>query len=136
MSDVETVVTFLPAPRNCPRYTRISTREGLVPGLPLSAPKATPLTNATTLPQLVQRGNQLGAAETPRRAASSSPEDTVRVGIATSVLASWRWAASGSNLKATVHGDSTAHRPGSCLRVNPSVHLDRLSRPTASASSP
>jgi hypothetical protein len=75
----------------------------------------------TRLRVLVQRGRQLGAAETPRRTTSSSPEDTVRVDIATSVLASWRLAASGSNLKATVRGDSTAHRPGSCLRVNPLV---------------
>ena len=68
-------------------------------------------------PVLVQRGSQIVSAETPRRATFNSPEDTVRVGIATSALASWHLAASGPNLKATVRGDSTAHRPGTCLRV-------------------
>jgi hypothetical protein len=66
---------------------------------------------------LVQRGSQIVSAETPLRATFNSSEDTVRVGIATSALASWHLAASGPNLKATVRGDSTAHRPGTCLRV-------------------
>jgi hypothetical protein len=89
-----------PRPKRCPFAVIVITSE-----------------SRASLSHLVQRGSQLGAAATPHRATSSSPEDTVRVGMATSVLASWRLAASGSNVKATVRGDSTAHRPGSCLRV-------------------
>jgi hypothetical protein len=84
-------------------------------------PKAdTPALTSTSL-LVVQPSGQLGATETPHGATSSSPEDTARVGIATSLLARWRLAASGSNLKPTVRGDSTAHWPRSCLRVIPSV---------------
>jgi hypothetical protein len=80
-------------------------------------------------------GSQLGAAGRPPGYIQQR-EDTVRVGIATSVLANWRLAASGSNLKATVHGDSTGRRPGSCLRVNANVQVHLSRRLRASASSP
>ena len=56
-----------------------------------------------------------------RRARSSSDEDTVRVGMAASVLTTSRRAASDSSLKATVRRNSPSDRPDLRLRVEACV---------------
>ncbi len=84
---------------------------------------------ATRLPGVGERGSQLGAAETPRRATSSSGEDTVRVGVARSVLTTSLRAASGSSPKATVRRNSPPYRPDSRLRVKGSTAKPRATSP-------
>jgi hypothetical protein len=76
---------------------------------------------------LVQLSSQLGATETPRRATSSTVEDTVRVGIATFVLTTSRRGCK----RLEPESDSSAELARVSSRVAPSRARESL--PTAGA---